>query len=130
MSQKIVVRENHGTCPNCHIDLEIRGPPKGIYGRGGSKKLLGTYPKVKHREILGTCVLFGNEDFTTEKMRFIMNNRREIRQIHPLQQNELSTPFGQLLNLKVIEWQFKAGKDHYYKINLEKAKALLNGGKF
>jgi hypothetical protein len=130
LSLKIVVKENQGECPNCHVHLEIRGPPKGIYGRGGSRKLIGTKPKPKHREILKTCILFGSENFTTEKMRFVMNNRRKINQILPLQQNELSTPFGQLLNLEVIQWQFKSGKDHYYKISVEKAKALIDGAVF
>ena len=128
--QTLYVKEKQGECPHCHIMVNEMNPPKGKFGRGGSHKLIGRKANPKHLEILGTCVLFGNEIFNTEKMRFVMNNRREIHQIHSLQQNELSTPMGNLVALGIINWQYQSGKDHYYKINVEKAKALLNGQSF
>ena len=116
MSQTLYVKDKHGECPNCHQIVKVMNPPKGKYGRGGSSKLLGKKPNAKHIEILRTIILF-EDAFGTKTMQRIFNNRRIILNKEPWEQCHFSTPFGNLIALGVVDWQYNVGKEHYYKTN-------------
>lgn len=130
MSQKIIVKENHGNCPSCNARLRIITPKTGE----GS---VDHYPRIEKitdgykREIIDAYMRDGEKEYTTidiiNRMNFTRygNGNKKI-----VQRSSITRPHGELVGRKIINRLRREGDHFIFKIDTEKANAWLSGGMF
>ena len=128
MSQKIIVKENHGNCPSCKTRLRIITPKTG----DGS---VDHYPKIQRitdgykREIVDAYMRTPEKEYTTIDIINRMNFARYDKGITKIVQRcNITRAHGELVGRKIINKMRKEGDHFIFKINAEKANALLDGG--
>jgi len=130
MSQKIIVKENHGNCPSCNTRLRIITPKTGE----GS---VDHYPKIEKitdgykREIIDAYLRDSEKEYTTidiiNRMNFTRYNNCNKKIV---QRSNITRAHGEIVGRKIINRLRKEGDHFIFKINVQKANAWLNGAKF
>lgn len=126
MSQKLIVKENHGNCPCCNTKLRVITPKTGE----GS---VDQYPKIQRitegykREIIDAYLREPFKEYTTIDIINRMNFTRYSNGNNKVvQRSNITRAHGELVGRKIIHRLRKEGDHHIFKINVEKANALLN----
>jgi len=127
LSQKLIVKENHGTCPCCNTKLRVITPKTGE----GS---VDQYPKIENitegykREIIDAYLREPEKEYKTIDIICRMNFTRYQNKITKMvQRSNITRPHGELVGRKIINKLRKEGQDFIFKINLDNAKSWLNG---
>ena len=130
MSQKLIVKNNHGNCPSCNTTLRVITPKTGE----GS---VDHYPKIEKitegykREIIDAYMKAPEKEYTTIDIINRMNFTRYSNGIKKIvQRSNLTRPHGELVGRKIINRLRKEGDHFIFKINVEKANTLLNRENF
>lgn len=128
MSQKLFVKHSHGNCPNCNTDLEVITPK----GQGTATKFSKINKQVSgiKKEIVDAYMRDPSKEYTTREIILRINYLRYLQSKKPLERSNLTRPHSELVGDGIIKDIRHVGVDHYYFINLVKAKVLLNGGVF
>ena len=125
MSQKIVVRKGHATCPNCHEEFDVISKVNGEGSRPQGDAHIRKITKGIKVEIL--CVYLDNpvKFWTTREIIDRINmNRPNSNQI---ERSNLTRAHSELVDAGILKTEYKEGYDSYYSINIDRANALLSG---
>jgi len=127
LSQKLIVKKNHGSCPCCNTTLRVITPKTGE----GS---VDHYPKIQKitegykREIIDAYMRSPENEYTTidiiNRMNFARYSKGNTKIV---QRCNITRAHGELVGRKIINKVRKEGDHFIFKINAEKANALLNG---
>ena len=128
MSLKIVVKKGHATCPYCHTELDVISKVNGLGSKPQGDSHLRKITKGIKMEII--CAYLNNPviEYNTRQIIETINANRSIN--NKIERSGFTRPHSELVDSGVIITQRKYGWDYYYKINVEKAKASLNGDVF
>ena len=124
MSLKIVVKKGQAVCPCCHTELDVISKVNGLGSKPQGDKHLRKITKGIKMEII--CAYLNNPviEYTTKQIITTINVHRLIN--NKIERSALTRPHSELVDAGIITTIRKFGWDYYYKINVEKAKALLN----
>ena len=128
MSLKLIVKKGHATCPSCHTELDVISKVNGLGSKPQGDKHLRKITKGIKMEII--CAYLNNPvlEYTTKQIIETINFRRTHGNM--IERSALTRPHSELVDAGVITVMRKFGWDYYYKIDVKKANAMLNGDKF
>lgn len=129
MSQKVI--EKKTTCPNCSHSFVVETPK----GQGTVTTHLPTYKitqgiKLEILQAYKHFLDYGQPVLTTALIIDRINIVRTRNSKKGIQRSQLTRPHSELVGDRIIIDLNRLGKNHYYKMDLEKAKAFLKDGKF
>jgi hypothetical protein len=128
MSQKLIVKKGQAVCPHCHIELDVISKVNGLGSKPQGDTHLRKITKGIKLEIICAYLNNPNRTYTTREIIYRINLKRSI--INKIERSNLTRPHSELIDAGIIDVMFKVQYDFHHKINVEKAKALLNGQSF
>jgi len=124
LSLKLVVKKGQVTCPCCHTELNVISKVNGLGSKPHGNKHLRKITKGIKMEII--CAYLNNPvlEYTTKQIIQTINSKRSIN--NKIERSALTRPHSELVDAGIVITMRKFGWDYYYKINVAKAKAVLN----
>jgi len=128
LSLKLVVKKGQAVCPHCHIELDVISKVNGLGSKPQGDSHLRKITKGIKMEIICAYLNNPNRLYTTREIIHRINTNRSMN--NQIERSNLTRPHSELVDTGIITTHHKEKYDFYYFINVEKAKALLNGDSF
>ena len=124
---QIVVKKGQATCPCCHTELDVISKVNGLGSKPFGNRKLKSIVKGYKFEILQAYLKEPDKIYTVKDIMYRINFTRFSKGItRMLEQCNMSRPHGELMDSGVIITVDDKTQPFKHKIDVEKAKALLN----